>query len=76
MFKGEIRKKYSKTCVKRPLSKRPKNGFQAQLLLKAGQKYCRMLQRPLFCLVLRGRFTHVLLYVLHKENKPLYRSYF
>ena len=33
-----------KTCVKQPLSKRPKIGFQDQLLLNAGQKYCRMLQ--------------------------------
>ena len=32
---------YSKACVKRPLSKRPKNGFQDQLSLSAGQKYCR-----------------------------------
>ena len=35
---------YSKICVKRPLSKRPKIGFQDQLSLNAGQKYCRMLQ--------------------------------
>ena len=35
---------YSKTCVKQPLSKRPQIGFQDQLLLNAGQKYCRMLQ--------------------------------
>ena len=35
---------YSKTSVKRPLSKRPKIGFEDQLLLNAGQKYCRMLQ--------------------------------
>ena len=35
---------YSKTCVMWPLSKRPKIGFQDQLLLNAGQKYCRMLQ--------------------------------
>ena len=34
---------YSKTCVKRPLSKRQKIGFYDQLLLNAGQKYCRML---------------------------------
>ena len=34
----------SKTCVKRPLSKRPQIGFQYQLLLNASQKYCRMLQ--------------------------------
>ena len=35
---------YSKTCVKRPLRKSPKLGFQDQLSLNAGQKYCRMLQ--------------------------------
>ena len=35
---------YSKTCVKRPVSKRPQIGFQDQLSLKTGQKYCRMLQ--------------------------------
>ena len=35
---------YSKTCVKRPLSKRPKIVFQDQLSLNAGQKYCRMRQ--------------------------------
>ena len=36
--------KYSKTGVKQPLSKRQKIGFQDQLSLHAGQKYCRMLQ--------------------------------
>ena len=35
---------YSKTCAKRPLSKRPKIGHQDQLSLNAGPKYCRMLQ--------------------------------
>ena len=35
---------YSETCVKRPLSKRPQIGFQDQLSLNVGQKYCRMLQ--------------------------------
>ena len=34
----------SKTCVKRPLSKRPKIGFQDQSL-NVGQKHCRILQR-------------------------------
>ena len=33
-----------KTCLKRPLSKRPKIRFQDQLSLNAGQKYCRMCQ--------------------------------
>ena len=42
---GQISCSYRKTCVKRPLSKRQKNGFQDWLLLNAGQKYCRMLQR-------------------------------
>ena len=36
---------YSKTCLKRPLKKKTKIGFQDQLLLNAGQKYCRLLQR-------------------------------
>ena len=31
--------------LKRPVSKRPQIGFQDQLLMNAGQKYCRMLQR-------------------------------
>ena len=37
-------KLYSKTCVKWPLSKRPKIGFQGQLPLYAGQRHWRMLQ--------------------------------
>ena len=67
---------YGKTCVKQPLSKRPKIGFQDQLSLNAGQKYCRMLilqsfhpslnyhlsLRSLLCLFMSGRFTQVLLY--------------
>ena len=35
--------KYSKTCLKRPLKKKTKIGFQDQLSFNAGQKYCRML---------------------------------
>ena len=35
----------SKTCLKRPLKRRPRVGFQDRLSLTAGQKYCRMLQR-------------------------------
>ena len=34
---------YCKTCLKRPLEKMTKAGFQDQLSLNAGQKYCRML---------------------------------
>ena len=35
---------YSKTCLKRSLKRKTKIGFQDQLSLNAGQKYCRMLQ--------------------------------
>ena len=51
--------KYSKTwtCVKRPLSKRQKIGFQDQLSLNAGQKYCRMLQGEM----LQGEHSAILL---------------
>ena len=74
---GEECSMYSKTCVKRPLSKRPTIGFQGQLSLNAGQKYCRMLQGEhsailstfiklpfvikVFFLFLSGRLRQVLL---------------
>ena len=35
---------YSKTCLRQPLKKNSKIGFQYQILLNASQKYCRMLQ--------------------------------
>ena len=41
---------YSKTCAKWQLSKRPKIGFEDQLSLYAGQKYCRMLQGEHFAM--------------------------
>ena len=73
---------YSQTRVKWQHSKRPKIGFQDQLLLNAGQKHCRMLIlqyfRPslsyylsltsLFCLFLSARFTQVLLYGKAREG--------
>ena len=69
-------REYSKTCVKMPFSKSQKIGFQDQLSLNEGQKYCSnesILQyfspsltyhlslRSLFCLFLSGRFTLVLM---------------
>ena len=72
--------KYSKICVKGPLSKRPKLVFKTQCLLNAGQTYCRMqgehsaipsffIKIPLviktFVLsILSGRVTQVLLYYI------------
>ena len=43
---------YSKTCVKRPLSKIPKIGFQDQLSLNAGPKYFRMFQGENYAILL------------------------
>ena len=77
---------YSKTCLKRPLSKRPQTGFQDRLLFNAGQKYCRILQyfrlslsyhlslRSLFCLLLSGRFKQVLLYFVEKAGSQVARQ--
>ena len=36
--------KYSNTCLKWSLSKRPQIGFEDKLWLNAGQKYCTMLR--------------------------------
>ena len=54
---------YSKTCAKRPLSERPKLGFQDLLSLSAGQKYCRMLQ---------GEQSAILTFVLSIFEWPFY----
>ena len=43
---------YSKTCLKRPLKKKTKIGFQDRSLLNAGQKYCKMLQGEHFAILL------------------------
>ena len=43
-YKKDGYDQYSKTCIKQPLSKRQKIGFQDQLSLNAGQMYCKMLQ--------------------------------
>ena len=68
---------YSKTCVKRPLSKRPKIGFQDHLLLNAGQKYCRMLQGEHFAVLLS--FINlpfvIKIFVLSFFEWPFYTGY-
>ena len=40
---------YNKTCLKQPLKRTPKIGFQYPLSLYAGQKYCRILLWGAFC---------------------------
>ena len=51
---------YSKTCLKRPLKKKTKIGFQDRLSLNAGQKYCRMLQESILQ-YFRPSFSYILL---------------
>ena len=69
--------KFSKTCVKRPLSKRPKFVFKVNYRIMQVKRFAEwsILQyfrpslryhlsvRPLVCLVWSGRFTQVFLYV-------------
>ena len=65
---------YSKTCLKRPLKKKTKIGFQDRISLNAGQNCYRMILqyfrpsisyhlslRSLFCLFLSGRLVSILL---------------
>ena len=65
--------------LKQQLSKRPKFGFEDQLSLNAGQKYCilQYLQpsfsyhlslRSSFCLFLSGHLGQVLLYTHSGQN--------
>ena len=48
----KIWKYVQKTCLKRPLSKRPQISIQDQLSLNAGQRYCRMVQWEHFAILL------------------------
>ena len=68
---------YSKTCVKRPLSKRLNTGFQDQLLLNAGQNYCRMLQREHSAILLSFiKLPSVIkIFVLSIFEWPFYRGF-
>ena len=74
-------KQYSKTCLRRPLKKETKVGFQYRLSLNAGQKYGSILQyfrpslsyhlslRYLFCLFLSGRLRQV--YTVHHQIETI-----
>ena len=68
---------YSKTCVKRPLSKRPKIGFQYQLSLIEGQKYCRMFQGEHFETLLTFiKLPFIIkIYVLSIFEWPIYTGF-
>ena len=57
--------KYCKTCLKRPLQKRPNIVFEDRFLLNAGQKYCTMFQESIL-----QRFPTSLSY--HLSLRPLF----
>ena len=72
-----VSSQYSKTCVQRPLSKRPQIGFQDQLSLNAGQKYCRML--PLEHSAILSTFNKlpfvIKIFILSLFEWPLYTGF-
>ena len=68
---------YSKICVKRPLSKRPKIGFQDQLSFNAGQKYCKMLQgdhSTILSTFIKLQFA-IKIFVLYIFELPFYTGF-
>ena len=68
---------YSKTFVKRPLSKRPQIGFQDQLSLNAGHKYCRMLlgeHSAIFSTFIKLPFV-IKIFVLSIFEKPIHAGF-
>ena len=69
--------KYSKTCVKWPLSKIPKIGFQDQLSVNAGQKYCRMLQgeHSVILLIFIMLLFVIKIFVLSVFERPFYTGF-
>ena len=69
--------RYSKTCVKWPLPKRPKIGFQDQLSLNAGSKYCKMLQgehSAILSTFIKLQFV-IKIYVLSVFEWPFYTGF-
>ena len=66
-----ILKYFCPLCVKPPPSKRPKNGFQDQLSLNAGQKYCRMLHSATLSTFIKLTFIVIKIFVLSIFEWPL-----
>ena len=59
--------------MKRPLPKRSKFGFQDQLSLNAGQKYCRMPQGEHFAIL--STFINLQLFVLSISEWSFYTGF-
>ena len=71
------KKNPSKTCVKPPLSKGQKIGFQDQLSLNACQKYCRMLQGEHSAIILTFiKLPFIIkIFVLSIFERPFYTGF-
>ena len=68
---------YSKTCAKRPFSKRPNICFQCQLSLNTGQKYCRMLpgeHSAILSTIIKLPIV-IKIYVLSIFESPFYKGF-
>ena len=65
---------YSKTCVKRPLSKRPQNDFQDQLLLNEGKNYRRMEYSVILSIFIKLPFV-IKIFVLSSFEWPFYTGF-
>ena len=65
---------YSKTCVKRPPSKRPQNDFQDQLLLNAGKNYRRMEYSIILSIFIKLPFV-IKIFVLSSFEWPFYTGF-
>ena len=69
-----INLQYSKTCVKQPLSKIPKIGFQDQLSLNAGQNYCRMEHSAILSTFIKLPFV-IKIFLLSIFEWPFYAGF-
>ena len=74
LYSPALCNEYSKTCVKQSLSKRPKIGFQDQVSLNAGQKYCRMLHSAILSALIKLPFFNKV-FILSIFEWPFYTGF-
>ena len=75
LFCKQYETRYSKTCVKRPISQRQKIGFQDKLSLNAGQKYCRMLRNSAILSTFIKQPFLIKIFVLSIFEWPFYTGF-
>ena len=65
----ELKAAYSRECLQRPLSKRPKM-VSRRIMLNAGQKYCRILNSEILSIFIKLQFV-IKIFVLSICEWPL-----